>query len=68
VDTPVFLSHSVDDEVVPIENGEKLREALKILGMKVEWHAYENGGHWVNEPKGVEDMAAFLKRIIQSED
>jgi lysophospholipase-2 len=58
--TPMFLSHSKDDEVVPIGNGEKLCWGLRSLGASVSWKAYENGGHWVNEPQGVDDMVAFL--------
>ena len=49
-----------DDEVVPIGNGEKLCRGLRSLGASVSWRAYEDGGHWVNEPQGVDDMVAFL--------
>jgi lysophospholipase-2 len=58
--TPIFLSHSKDDEVVPIGNGEKLCRGLRSLDASVSWRAYEDGGHWVNEPQGVDDMVAFL--------
>jgi lysophospholipase-2 len=58
--TPIFLSHSKDDEVVPIGNGEKLCKGLRSLGASVSWREYEDGGHWVNEPQGVDDMVAFL--------
>lgn len=60
-DTPVFLSHSKDDEIVPVQNGRVLRDILKEYH-DVEWHEYEDGGHWVNEPQGVDDIADFLKR------
>ena len=58
---PVFLSHSKDDEVVPVKNGRALRDILKQY-QPVEWHEYEDGGHWVHEPQGVDDIADFLKR------
>jgi lysophospholipase-2 len=58
--TPIFMAHSKDDEVVPIGNGEKLCRGLRSLGASVSWRAYEDGGHWVNEPQGVDDMVAFL--------
>jgi lysophospholipase-2 len=45
LDTPVFLSHSRDDDVVPIANGEKLSTTLERLGMTVSWRPYEDGGH-----------------------
>ncbi|KAI1374780.1 lysophospholipase II [Hypoxylon crocopeplum] len=62
--TPVFLSHSVDDEVVPINNGRVLRDTITSNGFQVEWHEYEDGGHWVNEPQGVDDIVGFLKRCM----
>jgi lysophospholipase-2 len=59
--TPVFLSHSKNDDVVPIRNGEGLCQGLKSIGMAVTWKEYENGGHWVDEPQGVDDMVIFLQ-------
>lgn len=63
--TPIFLSHCKDDHVVPICNGEKLRQSLQHLGMAVEWKAYEKGGHWINEPQGVDDIVAFSRRCSE---
>jgi lysophospholipase II len=60
LETPVFLSHSQDDDVVPIANGKKLSTTLKKLGMVVSWKQYEDGGHWVNEPQGVDDIVSFI--------
>lgn len=59
--TPFFLGHAVDDEVVPVRQGMLLRD---ILGQshQVEWHLYDDGGHWVNEPQGVDDIVRFLRR------
>lgn len=58
--TPIFLSHSKDDEVVPFGNGEKLCRGLRSLGAFVSWWEYKEGGHWVNEPQGVNDIVVFL--------
>lgn len=49
--TPVFLSHSKNDEMVPIQNGRLLRDCLEALGMKVTWKEYMDGGHWIYEPE-----------------
>ena len=65
LETPVFLSHSRDDDVVPIANGKKLSTTLEKLGMVVLWKQYEDGGHWVNEPQGVDDIVSFI-RVVQS--
>ncbi|KAI0479847.1 lysophospholipase II [Xylaria cf. heliscus] len=65
---PVFLSHSVDDDVVPINNGRELRDVLQSRRFQVEWREYEDGGHWVNEPQGVDDIAHFMTRHMASKD
>ena len=76
--TPVFLSHSRDDKTIKIKYGEELRDGLKEIGMDVEWHAYKDGGHWVNEPSGVGEYNAFpnsgladsssgILKVVQSE-
>lgn len=62
--TPILLCHSSDDDVVPIGNGRALRDALKQW-QDVEWHEYKDGGHWVNEPQGVDDIAGFLRRHME---
>lgn len=61
--TPVFLSHSQDDSVVPIANGQQLADTLTALGAPVIWKSYADGGHWVNEPQGISDLIAFLNSI-----
>jgi len=64
--TPIFLAHSADDNIVPIDNGRELRDILKSRQLEVEWKEYADGGHWVNEPQGVDDIAGFLNRHIIS--
>ncbi|OAR01618.1 hypothetical protein LLEC1_00463 [Akanthomyces lecanii] len=59
--TPIFLGHALDDAVVPLENARRMKNALSLLGFNVQWHEYEDGGHWVNEPQGVDDLLAFIK-------
>ncbi|KAG2178733.1 hypothetical protein INT44_001886 [Umbelopsis vinacea] len=53
-----------DDPIVLVSNGKKLYQELNRLGMDVIWTAYADGGHWINEPQGVDDMVDFLQRII----
>ncbi|CAD6444339.1 6957e9de-1e4a-4b07-9806-5e13a73ab912-CDS [Sclerotinia trifoliorum] len=62
--TPVFLSHSKDDDVVPESNGDVLYRGLRELGMKVTRKIYEDGGHWINEPQGVDDIVAFIQTLL----
>ncbi|TKA70136.1 hypothetical protein B0A55_08228 [Friedmanniomyces simplex] len=62
VRTPILLSHAQDDEVINIKYGRELRDELTRMGYQVEWREYEDGGHWVNEPRGVDDIVAFVRR------
>ena len=58
---PVLVEHALDDEVVPPALGRDLRDTLMSLGSEVQLAEYENGGHWINEPKGIDDMVHFIK-------
>ncbi|KAJ9151689.1 Phospholipase/carboxylesterase [Coniochaeta hoffmannii] len=61
--TPIFLAHAADDDVVPIGHGEQMRDVLSTkLRFDVSRHTYAEGGHWVNEPQGVEDMIDFITK------
>lgn len=61
VSTPIFLAHNKDDNVVPYHNGQLLGQNLANMGFTVEWRSYEDGGHWINEPAGIEDTVLFLR-------
>ncbi|KAK2065114.1 alpha/beta-hydrolase [Colletotrichum caudatum] len=59
--TPIILQHCRDDTVVPIDNGRCMRDILGQIGLeKVAWHEYEDGGHWINEPQGVDQLVEFV--------
>lgn len=60
--TPILLEHCQDDGIVAIQNGMRLRDFLGQLGLSVEWHGYEDGGHWVNEPRGADEFVNFLRK------
>ena len=62
--TPVFLAHCQDDDVIAIGYGKELRDSLQLRGMSVEWNDYEEGGHWMNEPQGVDELTVFLRRVL----
>lgn len=67
--TPVFLGLGVDDAVVDIELGREARRVLAQVGFRVEWKEYsgaELDGHWLKVPEEVDDIAAFLMRVISS--
>ncbi|KAK8105708.1 phospholipase/Carboxylesterase [Apiospora kogelbergensis] len=61
---PILITHSLDDNVVPVGNGRRLRDILRLHGFTVEWKEYPDGGHWINEPQGVDDMVHFLRKYM----
>jgi len=43
-----------------------IRDTLGKLGFEdVIWHEYEDGGHWINEPQGVDDFVNFLRQAMR---
>ncbi|KAI1635768.1 Alpha/Beta hydrolase protein [Biscogniauxia mediterranea] len=60
--TPAFLAHCADDAVVFVEYGKQLAAQLRDLGVRdVVWREYADGGHWLNSPRGVDDLVEFLR-------
>ncbi|KAI8976286.1 Phospholipase/carboxylesterase [Trametes punicea] len=66
--TPVLLEHCVDDPLVLIQNGRRLRDILREFGAQVEWKEYPSGGHWFNSPAGMDDAVDFLTRHVLARD
>lgn len=62
--TPILLEHCHDDDIISIQSGLLLRDFIGTLGLSVEFHEYENGGHWINEPQGAADFVIFLRKGI----
>ncbi|KAI0077337.1 alpha/beta-hydrolase [Panus rudis PR-1116 ss-1] len=62
--TPILLEHCVDDPLVTIHNGRRLRDILREFGAQVEWKEYPSGGHWFNSPLGMDDAVDFLNRNV----
>ena len=60
--TPVFMAHGRYDTVVVPRRGEEARDALLALDYPVEWHSYDTEHNVTSEE--VEDMAAFLRRVL----
>ncbi|KAL9620045.1 MAG: hypothetical protein Q9160_005423 [Pyrenula sp. 1 TL-2023] len=59
----IFLA---DDYVVPVTSSEILKEGLVGLGMQVELKRYDDGEHWLQELRGVDDMVAFIRKRIEA--
>lgn len=65
--TPVLLEHCVDDPLVPVANGQAMKNTLEGFGARVEWRAYPKGGHWFHDPDGMDDAVQFLKKYVVGE-
>ena len=65
LDTPVFLGHTADDEVIEVELGRQTRVVLRGLGMmKVVWHEDTDGGHLgLLKSAGLDRVVDFLREI-----
>ncbi|KAF2877636.1 Alpha/Beta hydrolase protein [Massariosphaeria phaeospora] len=64
LETPILLQHCRDDSVVPVENGMALADALRDMGLPVEAMYFDDGGHWLNEPAGMDGIVRFLTGIM----
>jgi predicted esterase len=62
--TPIFLGHGGQDDVVPLEYGKNVMEALKAMGMKLEWKVYAEQGHWYKVPDTIDDIVRFLEKAM----
>jgi phospholipase/carboxylesterase len=60
--TPVFLAHGQRDPVIGLDRGIATRDALKALGMTVEWHDYPME-HSVSAEE-VAHLQSFLLRVL----
>jgi phospholipase/carboxylesterase len=60
--TPIFMAHGKHDDVVIPRRGEETRDTLLALGYPVEWHSYDTEHNVI--PEEIEDMAAFLRRVL----
>lgn len=38
---------------------------MDSLQLDAQLHQYQDGGHWVNEPQGVDDIAEFLEQNMR---
>jgi phospholipase/carboxylesterase len=59
---PIFAAHGVQDPLIPIQLGRKLRDDLTRLGVDVEWHEYPMG-HMV-VPEELDDAREWLRRRL----
>ena len=59
---PVFQSHGMQDEILPHQGAERLRDTLTHAGLSVEWHSFR-GGHEI--PRAVlKRLGPFITKVV----
>ncbi len=61
-ETPIFLGHGTQDNIVPLKLGTTSRDQLVKLGYDVDWHQYPMP-HSVC-PEELEDISAWFTRVL----
>lgn len=59
---PVFQSHGTQDPILPYVMAERLRDALTLAGVSVEWHSFR-GGHEIPDPI-VNRLSEFITKVL----
>ncbi|MFY7864711.1 alpha/beta hydrolase [Roseateles sp.] len=62
-ETPLFLAHGSQDDVVAIERGRTARDALATLGYPIEWHDYPMAHSMCMEE--VNDLNRWLLQVLK---
>jgi dipeptidyl aminopeptidase/acylaminoacyl peptidase len=69
IKAPVLLVHGLKDRRVPIEHGERMRDALQKAGKKFEWVTYPDEGHGFAREENAIDywkrVEAFLAQNLK---
>lgn len=64
IKAPVFLAYGEKDVRVPIEHGERMRDALKANGNTPEWVVYQGEGHSWRRPETHIDFWQQVERFL----
>ncbi|KUI69602.1 Carboxylesterase SOBER1 [Cytospora mali] len=63
--TPVFMSHSVDDNVVSFEQGLQACQVINRIGLDINFERYPQGTthppHWFNHPLGIDQIGQWVR-------
>ncbi|KZF20837.1 acyl-protein thioesterase 1 [Xylona heveae TC161] len=62
-DTPVFMAHGAEDELVKTRWGKKTADLLSEWGWKVDWKTYPGLAHSA-DPQEIDDLEAFLEKRL----
>ena len=60
--TPIYMAHGTEDQVVVLSRAEASRDVLAGLGYAIQWHTYPMP-HSVH-PREIADISGFLKVVL----
>lgn len=63
--TPIFMAHGRNDDIIPHRLAEQSRDQLLALGYQLEWNSYTMP-HGVL-PEEIEDIAWWLRKVLKLE-
>ncbi|KAG5949786.1 hypothetical protein E4U53_005769 [Claviceps sorghi] len=63
--TPMMVQHCANDPLVKVDWGRRQCEVLRSFGATVTWCEYPDGCHWMNSPKGTDDVVEFLTDVLR---
>jgi dienelactone hydrolase len=64
VTRPLLLAHGTRDWVVPIEHGQRFRDAVRRTNPRVDWVAYPDEGHALGKPENRLDFYERFERFL----
>ena len=59
---PILVTHGTDDQQIPVRSAHDIRQALKPMGLAVEYHEFENG-HYISDVN-VDVLNRWLRRRL----
>ena len=61
---PILVTHGTDDPQIPVRSAHDIRQALKPMGVAVDYHEFESG-HYINEVN-VDVLNQWLRRQLSA--
>jgi phospholipase/carboxylesterase len=61
-DTPIFMAHGLQDDVIPVQFGLQTRSLLQQHGYRVQWHDYAMGHSVCREE--IHDISSWLGSVL----
>ena len=61
---PILVTHGIDDQQIPVRSARDIRQALKPMGVAVDYHEFESG-HYISDVN-VDVLNQWLRRRLKT--